>query len=386
MCRWLHPVARLLNEIDTMSKLRKVLCQLLLLLLVTVPYTAQASPNSPSSSTNADNRARIVHRVQQLGLPLQVATTDDYTDRKINEYLELGYRSTERMLGRANQYFPVFEYYLRKHHMPASLKYLAVAESMLVPGAVSPASAAGLWQLMPATAREMGLRVDSIVDERLDLYRSTEAAVLMLKRLHKEFGDWKLALAAYNCGNGRVRKAIRMADTDAYDRVMAHLPGETQDYVAAYVAAAYAVNYYGDHGLIPRELEGTGYVMVYNYTPLSRIARECDVKVATLRRLNPNFVRGYVPTNEEGYRLRVPSFSKVVVQQFLWGQPNLVEVHRHAELPSAYATAALMGYDAQMILLGVSSDRLLFTAPVLTFQAMRDNLLMRIYDSYQSLV
>ena len=369
-----------------MSKLRTVLCQLLLLLLVMASYTAQASPNSPTRSSTANNRARIVHRVQQLDLPLQVATTDDYTDRKINEYLERGYRSTERMLGRANQYFPVFEFYLRKHHMPASLKYLAVAESLLVPGAVSPASAAGLWQLMPATAREMGLRVDSIVDERLDLYRSTEAAVLMLKRLHEEFGDWKLALAAYNCGNGRVRKAIRQAGTTDYDAVMAHLPGETQSYVAAYVAAAYAVNYYGDHGLIPHELEGTDNIMIYGYLPLARVARECDVQIATLRRLNPNYVRGYIPANPEGYRLRVPSHLKQQVQRYLWGRTNLVELPHNADLPAAHATAALMGYDPQMMLLGVSADRLQFSQPSWTFQLLRDNLLMRLYDSYQSLV
>ncbi|WP_116108623.1 lytic transglycosylase domain-containing protein [Lewinella sp. IMCC34191] len=368
-----------------MSKLRPVLRQLLILLLVTVTYTLQASPNSPSNSQVERSRAKIVNRVQQLDLPLKVATTDDFTDRKINEYLELGHRSTERMLGRANQYFPVFEYYLRKHHMPASLKYLAVAESMLVPGAVSPVSAAGLWQLMPETAREMGLRVDSIVDERLDLYRSTEAAVLMLKRLHGEFGDWHLALAAYNCGNGRVRKAIRLAGTKQYSKVQAFLPGETQRYVASYVAAAYAVNYYGDHGLIPYELEGTDYVMVHRYMNLAKVARECDVRIATLRRLNPNFVRGYVPSNVSGYRLRIPSQKKQEVQHFLWGRPNLVELPRTEDLPAAHATAAMMGYDPQMILLGVSAERLLFKRPSWAFQSLRDGLLMNFYDSYQAL-
>ncbi|PPK87631.1 membrane-bound lytic murein transglycosylase D [Neolewinella xylanilytica] len=369
-----------------MSKLRTVLHQLLLLLLVTVTYTAQASPTSPSNSKIERTRAKIVNRVQRLDLPLKVATTDDFTDRKINEYLELGHRSTERMLGRANQYFPVFEYYLRKHQMPVSLKYLAVSESMLVPGAVSPALAAGLWQLMPATAREMGLRVDSIVDERLDLYRSTEAAVLMLKRLHEEFGDWHLALAAYNCGNGRVRKGIRLAGSKQYVKVKGFLPQETQRYVAAYVAAAYAVNYYGDHGLIPHELEGTDYVMIHRYMNLAKIARECDVRIPTLRRLNPNFVRGYVPSTVEGYRLRVPSHKKQAVQLFLWGRPNLVELPRNADLPAAHATAAMMGYDAQMILLGVSSERLVYDQPDWTFQSLRDGLLMSLYDSYQALV
>ena len=369
-----------------MSKLRPVLCQLLFLLLAMAPYTAKASPTSPSNSSQERVRAKIVNRVQRLDLPLTVSTTDDYTDRKINEYLELGHRSTERMLGRANQYFPVFEYYLRRHHMSASLKYLAVAESMLVPGAVSPASAAGLWQLMPATAREMGLRVDSIVDERLDLYRSTEAAVIMLKGLHAEFGDWHLALAAYNCGKGRVRKAIRQAGGDQYVQIRSYLPTETQNYVAAYVAAAYATNYYGDHGLTPYEVEGTDYVMVHRYMNLAQVARECDVRISTLRRLNLNFLRGYIPTNRDGYRLRIPSHKKQEVQRFLWGRPNLVELPQETDLPAAHATAALMGYDPQLILLGISSERTVFNRPSWSYQALRDGLLMKFYDSYQSLV
>jgi membrane-bound lytic murein transglycosylase D len=172
-------------------------------------YTSiSPSFNDPDDQTAASS---ISHRLAGLELPLSTPASDAHLQRKLKDYLGGGSHSTERMLGRANQYFPVFEYYLAKHNMPESLKYLAVAESMLVPGAVSSARAAGLWQLMPATARSMGLRVDGTVDERLDMYRSTEAAVIMLQELHEQFGDWHLALAAYNCGPGRVRRAIRAA-------------------------------------------------------------------------------------------------------------------------------------------------------------------------------
>ncbi|WP_157974577.1 lytic transglycosylase domain-containing protein [Lewinella sp. IMCC34183] len=288
------------------------------------------------------------------------------------------------MLGRANQYFPIFDYYLRKHHMPASLKYLAVAESMLVPGAVSSASAAGLWQLMPATAREMGLRVDSIVDERLDLYRSTEAAVLMLKRLHGQFDDWHLALAAYNCGDGRVRQAIRAANSRKYEKVARFLPSETQRYVANYVAAAYAVNYYGDHGLVPHETEVIDYVFVHRYMSLNKIARECDLRLSTLRRLNPNFVQGYIPSRGVGYRLRVPSHKKQAVQRFLWGRENLVELPRDENLEAAYATATIMGYDPIRILLGVNAESLVYQQPVWSFVALRESLLITFFDRYRA--
>ena len=366
-----------------MNKFHKVLCQLMLLQLILLPLTVDAFASS-SNDSSTGKRAHIVNRVQRLNLPLKVATADDFTKRKIADYLELGPRSTERMLGRANQYFPVFEYYLDKHDMPASLKYLAVAESMLVPGAVSSASAAGLWQLMPATAREMGLRVDGVIDERLDLYKSTEAAVVMLKGLNAEFGDWRLALAAYNCGKGRVRQAIRAARTKRYAEVANFLPGETQRYVANYVAAAYAVNYYGDHGLVPHETELIDYVFVHRRMSLNKVARACDLRVSTLLRLNPHFVQGYVPFTSGGYRLRVPSHKKQEVQQYLWGRENLVELPMDENLEAAGATAQLMGCDPYRILLGVDAEHLVYQRPVWSFVQMREHLLMTIFDRYKA--
>ncbi|NJB87511.1 membrane-bound lytic murein transglycosylase D [Lewinella marina] len=365
-----------------MSKLQRVLCQVLLMLLVTVPTIAHASLFTPLNNTRA--RSQMVNRVQRLNLPLKVEATDDFTKRKIADYLEVGGPSTEKMLGRANQYFPVFDYYLRKHDMPATLKYLAVAESMLVPGAVSSMSAAGLWQLMPSTAREMGLRVDQVVDERLDLYRSTEAAVVMLKNLHAEFNDWHLALAAYNCGAGRVRQAIRAAGSPRYKKVERHLPRETQRYVAAYVAAAYAVNYYEEHGLVPHEHEVTDYVLVHRRMTLAKIARECDLRISTLRRLNPNFVQAYIPASVEGYRLRVPSHKKQAVQQFLWGRPNLVELPVDENLEVADATAALMGYDPYRTLLGVRAEALVYANPDWNFVQLRESMLMNFFNNYRA--
>ena len=366
-----------------MNKLHTALARAFVMSLLFLPtFTYAFSPASHSDA--AEKRTQMVRRVQRLNLPLKVETADDFTKRKIADYLEIGGRSTEKMLGRANQYFPVFEYYLRKHRMPASLKYLAVAESMLVPGAVSSASAAGLWQLMPATAREMGLRVDGVVDERLDLYRSTEAAVIMLKGLHEYFGDWQLSLAAYNCGPGRVRQAIRAAGTDRYDEVSRLLPTETQRYVAAFVAAAYAVNYYGDHGLVPRETELTDYVFIYRNLNLARVAKACDLRIATLQRLNPSYVQSYVPSSSQGYRLRIPTQKKQELQAYLWGQPNLVEIAPDENLAVANETADLAGYDPYRLLLGVDADDLVYQRPVWSLVALRDNLVMSFFANHRA--
>ncbi len=348
-----------------MSKLLKCLC---ITLILVVCATAQANSIYTSLSHNSksdqDNvTSEISQRLAGLELPMPTpAANDAHLRRKLKDYLGGGSHSTEKMLGRANQYFPIFEHYLAKHNMPESLKYLAVAESMLVPGAISSARAAGLWQLMPATAREMGLRVDGTVDERLDMYRSTEVAVLMLKELHDQFGDWHLALAAYNCGPGRVRRAIRAAGGHTYyPKVKRFLPRESQRYVAAYVAAAYTVNYYGDYGLTPADYlleDSVASLNVYRQLNLKRVARACDLPVSLVYKMNPGFVRGYIPRNNDGFRLRVPLTHKWEVQTYIWGRPNLVILDSDPELELAGDFAASVSFDPNQWLMGCKSANL----------------------------
>jgi|GEM_PF-1553934 len=348
-----------------MSKLLKCLC-VAIIMATCVPAQAISTNTSTPLFLDSDKNNvnfELNQRLAGLELPMSAPSVNNaHLQRKLDDYLGGGSHSTERMLGRANQYFPVFEYYLDKHGMPESLKYLAVAESMLVPGAVSSARAAGLWQLMPATARGMGLRVDGTVDERLDIYRSTEAAVIMLKALHRQFGDWHLALAAYNCGPGRVRRAIRAAEGHTYyPKVKRFLPEESQNYVAAYVAAAYTVNYYGDYGLTPADYlleENVSSLNVYRQLSLYRMAKACDLPVRLVRRMNPGFLRGYVPRSSGGYRLRVPLTHKWEVQRYIWGRPNLVayEVDPEVELAGEYA--ASVNFDAARWLIGCNSANL----------------------------
>jgi len=144
-----------------------------------------------------------------------------------------------RLMKRMNRYFPMIERRLKAHGLPDFLKYIPVAESRLSLHVVSPQGAAGLWQMMPNTARSYGLEVSDNQDERLDPERATDAALRFLKDLHEEFDDWALALAAYNCGSGRVRRAIRQADSRAYEDIRAILSKQTRRYIPSLVAAAY---------------------------------------------------------------------------------------------------------------------------------------------------
>lgn len=164
------------------------------------------------------------------------------------------------MLALHNYYGRFFEEELLKEGMPLELEYLPVIESAINPNAVSRAGAVGLWQFMPATAKGLGMEINSLVDERRDPRISSRNAARYLKQLHDIYNDWSLAIAAYNCGPGNVNKALRRASGDSEEikdekkdfwEIYNYLPAETRGYVPAFIAANYVMNYYRQHGISP---------------------------------------------------------------------------------------------------------------------------------------
>lgn len=123
-----------------------------------------------------------------------------------------------------------------KYNLPEELKYLAIVESELKTGATSRVGAVGVWQLMASTAMDLGLQIDSTIDERRNLHKSTKAAALYLRDLHRAFDDWSLAVAAYNCGPGPVYKAIKKAGSRNYWDLQEYLPKETRHHVKKLMA------------------------------------------------------------------------------------------------------------------------------------------------------
>ena len=156
---------------------------------------------------------------------------------------------TQTMLERKNYYFPIFEYYLKKHEMPDALKYLSIVESGLNFKAHSKAGAAGLWQFMPGTGTDFYLAQSQHLDERQNPYLATEAACKFLKYLYRTFGDWELALAAYNCGPGNVMKAMRRSGKRGFWEIYDFLPKETRSYVPQFHAVVYSMNYAAEHNI-----------------------------------------------------------------------------------------------------------------------------------------
>ncbi|MDG1914372.1 MAG: LysM peptidoglycan-binding domain-containing protein [Crocinitomix sp.] len=165
-------------------------------------------------------------------------------------------RFTAVCIGRSKLFFPMYEEHLDQYEIPLELKYLSVIESGLRPTVKSRVGATGLWQFMYRTGRMFGLDNDSYVDERMDPVKATDAACRYLKYLHGLYGDWSIALAAYNAGPGNVNKAIRRSGGQMnYWKLRPFLPKETQMYVPNFIAMMYMMTYYSDHNIIPKEAQ-----------------------------------------------------------------------------------------------------------------------------------
>ncbi len=228
----------------------------------------------------------------------------------IDRYTNRMRRSVSTWLGSINFYTPIFEQALESYNVPLELKYLPIIESALNPKAVSRVGATGLWQFMLATGKQYGLRVNSLVDDRRDPIRASYAAAKYLRDLFRIFGDWTLAIAAYNCGPENVNKAIRRSGGAMdYWKIYPYLPSETRGYVPAFIAANYVMTYYCDHNICPMLTtlpEHTDTVVVNHNVSLSSISKFCDIDINMLRELNPQYRRDLVNGLNEPSTIRMP--------------------------------------------------------------------------------
>ena len=219
----------------------------------------------------------------------------------------------QRMMTASQFYFPLFEQELDNQNIPLEIKYLAIVESALNPKAMSRVGAKGLWQFMYSTGKMYGLDVSSYVDERHDPIMATKAASKYLSRLYDIFGDWDLALAAYNSGPGNVNKAIRRSGGyENYWNIRPFLPRETAGYLPAFLATMYIFEYAEEHGLQYKRAERpyfeTDTIHVKNLITFDQISKLVDISKEELEMLNPAYKLNIIPKVEgKNYALRLPT-------------------------------------------------------------------------------
>ena len=268
-------------------------------------------------------REVYIERLSRIPSVMELAY-NDVVQKFIDRYAGRLRYSVSYMLGAMNFYMPVFEEALETYQLPLELKYLPIIESALNPKAVSRVGATGLWQFMPATGKQYGLELNSLVDERRDPVKSSYAAARYLKALYKIFGDWNLVIAAYNCGPENINKAIRRAraakgktqegdvltpaDKD-YWHIYPYLPAETRGYVPAFIAANYIMTYYCEHNICPmttRLPAQTDTIVVRRNVHLEQVAAVLGLDIDMLRSLNPEYRRDVVPGLTKPSAIRLP--------------------------------------------------------------------------------
>lgn len=265
-----------------------------------------------------------MRRLSQIPAIMELAY-NDIVKRFIELYTVRKRKQVEYMLGAGKYYFPIFEQSLDAAGLPIELKYLPVIESALNPRAFSRAGASGLWQFMYSTGKIYGLEGNSLIDERRDPIKATNAAVRYLKDLYGIYNDWALVIAAYNCGPGNVNKAIkRSGGKRDYWGIYPYLPKETRGYVPAFIAATYTMTYYKEHNFCPQAIDmpiTCDTLVVSDRLHFVQISEVLGVDMCELEALNPQYRQQILPGNGVPYTLCLP---QKYVNSFIENKDSIV--------------------------------------------------------------
>lgn len=278
-----------------------------------------------SKSSNEVSEEEYIKRLSQIPATIEMPYNQEVR-KYIDMYVNRRRTMVEAMLGMSLYYMPIFEQALEQEGMPLELKYLPIVESALDPVAKSRVGAAGLWQFMIKTGKGLGLEINSLVDERLDPYKSSVKAAKYLKQLYNIYKDWSLAIAAYNCGPGKVNQALRRAGGSGKDywQIYAFLPKETRGYVPAFIAANYVMTYFKKHNISPALAKKpilVDTVQVTRRIHFNQISSVLDIPVEALRVLNPQYRKDVIPGNVRPYTLALPSQQ---IYSFLMSEDSIV--------------------------------------------------------------
>jgi len=279
------------------------------------PFVASLSGNNLDLNTHTFTYEEatddvLEQRIQNIYSEIDLRLTSDVKKYIVDYTIKYRY-AAEDFLGRSSMYFPMFQEKLRDKGIPDEIKCLAIVESNLKPNAISPYGAAGLWQFMKSTGELYDLDQDKYIDERRDPEKSTEAAAEFLLDLYQKYGDWTLALAAYNCGPGNVNKAMRRSGKSDYWSIRKYLPKETQQYIPKLVAIIYVTQYYYAHELEPKspkiDMHNTTSARVWEGLSFKEISKQSGLDLDIIKHLNPQYIRNYIPEYRGENMLTLPT-------------------------------------------------------------------------------
>ena len=236
----------------------------------------------------------------------------------IKFYIKQRKSQVAKLLALSDYYFPIFEEYLDKYSMPLELKYIPIIESSLRVDARSPAGAVGIWQFMYYTAKEYNLRINSYLDERRDVHKSTEAACQYLNKAFNIFDNWELAVASYKCGRVNVTKALRRSGGELnYWKIRPFLPRETRNYIPALISVIYVMNYASEHGIkadttYTIDTHTIDTIQLKKPIKISHLAEVLKIEQSLIEELNPVYKNKLVP-------YRPGEKFHVVLPHYKWG-------------------------------------------------------------------
>ncbi len=301
-------------------------------------YSSYQQPQSSSIPSNIKLKKVIIDkdsiksRIEYINskTPFQI----DYTpllEETIINYLENRQSTYLELYSKSEYFFPIFENALQKYNVPLELKYLPVIESALNPRAKSRVGATGLWQFMFNTAKDLDLKVNSYVDERMDPIKSSEAAAKYLSELYARFNDWNLAIAAYNYGPGNIRRAIKASGYSNFWNLRGYLPKETANYVPSFIATLYLFEFAHKHKIkkMTNELALalTDTIPIKKMVSFSHISDKIDISIETLSFLNPSYIHSIIPSvKNKQYYLTLPQGHTDIFTE------KEVEIYNMAEL------------------------------------------------------
>jgi membrane-bound lytic murein transglycosylase D len=265
----------------------------------------------PSKKEIKQLKKRIIRKKPVYSIPLVV---NSRVVAFLKAFQNIRFKSIQNALNRSQEYIDFFKKVFREKGLPEDLAYLPIIESGFRVKATSRARAKGIFQFMAFTAKMFGLKVNWVVDERLDPFKAAFAAAKYLKCLYEEFGDWFLALACYNGGTRRVNRAIRRLKTRDFFKIARtrYLRRETRNYIPAFLASLIIAKSPGEFGFLldsPREIFGQSKIIkIPSPVDLKEVAKIANISYSRLKELNPELIRHFTPFNKQYYSIRIPEY------------------------------------------------------------------------------